>query len=53
MSFRNNHPAFAVEGNLEIRITGESGILIKRTYRNYFVELTADLKNYQFEISCS
>lgn len=53
MRFRNSHPAFAVEGNIEVKLENQHNITIKRTFGTHYASLTADLQCFQFEISHS
>ncbi len=51
MRFRNSHPAFALEGDIEVRLENDHNIEIIRTYDIYYAKLTADLQSLQFKIS--
>ena len=51
MRFRNTHPAFALEGNIEIKLKKDYELTIIRTWGTYYAALTADLKSFEFDIS--
>ena len=53
MKFRNSHEAFHVDGDCKVELEGENILIIKRTYKNHFASLRADLKNYKYEIKHS
>ncbi len=53
MKLRNEHLAFAVDGDMQIELNGEHGILITRTYQGHFAKLDADLKTYAYTIQHS
>lgn len=53
MRFRNTHPAFAVEGTIEVNLDHEHEITITRTFDTHYARLRADLQSYQFDISHS
>ncbi|MCB6724401.1 sucrose phosphorylase [Blautia producta] len=53
MRFRNRHPAFSLEGQIEVALTGEHGLRITRKQGEHFAVLDADLKRHTFEIRCS
>ena len=53
MRFRNQHPAFSLEGQIEVALTGEHGLRITRKQGEHFAVLDADLKRHTFEIRCS
>ncbi|MDF2888859.1 MAG: sucrose phosphorylase [Lacrimispora sp.] len=50
MRFRNTHPAFALEGNMEVKLKKEHELTIIRTWGTYYAALTADLKTFKFDI---
>lgn len=50
MRFRNEFPAFNIEGDIETELVGENGLKIIRTYDGYTAVLDADLKNHHFKI---
>lgn len=51
MRFRNTHPAFALEGNMEVKLKKDNQLTIIRTWGTYYAALTADLKSFEFDIS--
>ncbi len=51
MRFRNTHPAFALEGNMEVKLKKDYQLTIIRTWGAYYAALTADLKSFEFDIS--
>lgn len=51
MRFRNTHPAFALEGNMEVKLKKDYQLTIIRTWGTYYAALTADLKSFEFDIS--
>lgn len=51
MRFRNTHPAFAIEGNMEVKLKKDHELTIIRTWGSYYAALTADLKSFEFDIS--
>ncbi|MEY8353501.1 sucrose phosphorylase [Lachnospiraceae bacterium 54-53] len=53
MRLRNSHPAFAVEGDMEVSLEGDHGITITRTSGPHSAKLSADLKTFRFDISHS
>lgn len=53
MRFRNRHPAFSLEGQIEVELIGEYGLCITRKQGEHFAVLDADLKRHTFEIRCS
>lgn len=50
MKFRNEHPAFAVEGEISVTLETDSEIMIRRSFGEHFATLHADLKTYQYTI---
>lgn len=53
MEFRNTHPAFHLDGEIEVEIFEEHNLTVKRTYGTHFAILNADLKNHVFTIQNS
>lgn len=53
MKFRNEHPAFSIDGDIQVEINGDHNLTIIRNYENHFARLNADLQSYQFEIQHS
>ncbi|MDD3413995.1 MAG: sucrose phosphorylase [Lachnospiraceae bacterium] len=53
MKFRNEHPAFAIEGGIDVKLEGEHSMVITRTNGEHFARLDADLKNHTFSIQHS
>lgn len=51
MILRNTHPAFAIEGDIEVSIKKETSIIITRKYGDTHITLSADLKNHSFFIT--
>ena len=50
MRLRNTHPAFHVDGDCRVELSGEHGLTITRTWQEHRAVLTADLKTHQFTI---
>lgn len=50
MRLRNNHPAFHVDGECRVELTGENGLRIHRAWDGYEAILEADLKTHEFTI---
>ena len=50
MRLRNRHPAFAVEGECQVELQGDSGLAITRSWRGHRAVLTADLRSHTFRI---
>ncbi len=53
MELRNTHPAFDIEGDLEVSIPGEGRLRIRRTAGSAWAQLDADLLGHTYEIACS
>lgn len=51
MEFRNSHPAFHLEGNCNVELEGENGLVITRTYETHWAKLTVDLKCHKYNIT--
>ncbi|MDD2970872.1 MAG: sucrose phosphorylase [Lachnospiraceae bacterium] len=51
MRLRNTHPAFHVDGEIQVETDAQSNLVIKRTYENHEAVLRANLKNHQFTIT--
>ena len=50
MVLRNSHPAFALEGDMEVTLQEEHRILIARSFQEKSLRLSADLKAHTFRI---
>lgn len=50
MQFRNEHPAFSLEGEIKVELFDDSLLKIARVYKTDFAILEANLKDYTFEI---
>lgn len=50
MKLRNTHPAFALEGGLQVELQGRHGLIMTRRFENHRATLTADLKTHAFSI---
>lgn len=53
MKFRNEHPAFTVEGEISVTLETDSEMMIRRSFGEHFAILHADLKTYQYTIRYS
>jgi len=53
MKFRNEHPAFSVDGDIKVELPEEYNLIITRTYNNHFAKLDCNLKTYEYTIQCS
>lgn len=53
MKFRNEHPAFAIEGDIQVEINGNHDITITRTYQEHFAKLIANLETFEYSINHS
>ena len=49
MELRNTHPAFSLEGTIEVSADGDR-LVITRKYGSDSITLNADLSTYQFDI---
>jgi sucrose phosphorylase len=49
MELRNTHPAFHLDGEIQVEAQGES-LMIMRSYQNYRIVLRANLRTYEYEI---
>ena len=49
MVLRNTHPAFSLDGTIEIEVDGDM-LVITRKYGKDSITLKANLSTYQFEI---
>lgn len=50
MKFRNTHPAFELEGEIQVELPSENEIKITRSYKGHWATLTANLSSRTFEI---
>ncbi len=50
MKFRNEFPAFNIEGDIETELEGENELIITRSYDGYVAKLIANLKTHNFKI---
>lgn len=53
MRLRNEHPAFAVDGELEADLPEPDRLLIRRTYGGHWAALTVNLTDYTYKIEHS
>lgn len=53
MKFRNGHPAFAIEGDIQVELIGNNGITITRTYQEHYAKLIANLETFEYHINHS
>lgn len=53
MKFRNNHSAFNLDGDCKVELEGEGTIIIRRTYKDSYAILKANLKTFEFDIDHS
>jgi len=51
MKLRNTHPAFAVDGEIEVELEGNNGFQIRRTFEGQYILLKANLSTYDFCVS--
>lgn len=51
MEFRNRHPAFALEADLQIHLPETHKLVITRTFGNENISLHADLASHCFSIT--
>lgn len=49
MELRNSHPAFHLEGRIQVE-TGEHRLIITRTWQEHKIVLDADLDTYEYQI---
>lgn len=52
MRLRNEHPAFDVDAECQVELSGESGLRIRRVWGESEAVLEADLKTHEFAIRC-
>lgn len=50
MKFRNEHPAFEIEGDIQVELNGDHNIIITRTYQEHFAKLIANLGTFEYHI---
>ncbi|MBQ9005384.1 MAG: sucrose phosphorylase, partial [Atopobiaceae bacterium] len=53
MELRNSHPAFDVEGDLEVTCGDDGAFTIRRTAGDAWAQLDANLKDHTYEVTCS
>ena len=53
MEFRNSHPAFDVEGDMEVTCGEDGAFCVRRTAGDAWAQLSANLKDHTYEITCS
>jgi sucrose phosphorylase len=53
MELRNTHPAFDIEGDLEVTIPAEGKLTIRRTSGDAWAQLDADLVSHDYEVTHS
>lgn len=53
MRFRNRHPAFDLEGEIQLTLPQPSTLVITRKSGEHMAELTADLQSHAFTITCT
>lgn len=51
MKMRNTHPAFSLEGDCIVELSGDNDIIIKRCYNGHSAELRANLKTHSYSIT--
>jgi sucrose phosphorylase len=53
MELRNTHPAFDVEGDMEVTCGEDGAFSIHRTAGDAWARLDANLKDHTYEVTCS
>ena len=53
MELRNTHPAFALEGDIEVSLPEDSHLRIRRSSGDTWIQLDADLVSHHYEITQS
>lgn len=53
MRFRNRHPAFDLNGRIQVELPCPSTLEITRSFGEHTAKLRADVKNHSFAITCT
>ena len=53
MELRNTHPAFDIEGELEVTCSEDGTFTMRRTSGDAWAQLTANLKDHTYEVTHS